>query len=59
MTWLKDLLSELLKAISLYLVGSERQKRKQAEENVDVLKKHAEIDQRPDIERPFSGMRDK
>jgi len=38
-------------------MGEGKAKRKEAEREVEILERHAEIDQRPDVDGPFGRMR--
>lgn len=53
------ILSRIAGAIFLVVLGEERQKREQAEADNEMLKKHADIDRKPDVADPFGLLRKK
>lgn len=49
-------LTNIVALLGLIKLGEERQKREQAEADVEVLRENAKIDSKPDVDGPFSRM---
>ena len=55
---LTEFFNQVLKVFIGFMWGAEQEKRKQSEQQVDILKEQAEISNQPDEENPLQAMRD-